>query len=68
MLNSPAKNTAAVEDYLRDGTGPLASTGGEVVCKSLTPNDYLTKAYTDCDVQRGRRHLIDWLQIRPQQH
>jgi choline dehydrogenase len=34
MLNSPAKNDVAVQDYLRDGTGPLASTGGEVVCKS----------------------------------
>lgn len=33
-LDTPAKNFAAISDFLRDGTGPLASTGGELVGKS----------------------------------
>jgi choline dehydrogenase len=31
VLDSPAKNEQAVKDYLKDGTGPLGSTGGELV-------------------------------------
>lgn len=31
VLNSPAKNEKAVQDFLKDGTGPLGSTGGELV-------------------------------------
>ncbi|KAF2689767.1 GMC oxidoreductase, partial [Lentithecium fluviatile CBS 122367] len=37
VLGSPGKNAAAVEDYLKDGTGPLASTGVEVVSWEKAP-------------------------------
>ncbi|KAF2639265.1 putative glucose-methanol-choline oxidoreductase [Massarina eburnea CBS 473.64] len=37
VLDSPAKNAAAVKDFLADGTGPLTSWGGEVVSWEKVP-------------------------------
>ncbi|KAF1851835.1 GMC oxidoreductase [Cucurbitaria berberidis CBS 394.84] len=31
VLNTPAKNQAATEEFIRNGAGPLASTGGDVL-------------------------------------
>ncbi|KAF2263173.1 putative glucose-methanol-choline oxidoreductase [Lojkania enalia] len=37
VLNDPAKIEAAIESYIHNGTGPLASTGGEVVAWEKLP-------------------------------
>ncbi|KAF2185248.1 GMC oxidoreductase [Zopfia rhizophila CBS 207.26] len=37
VLDSPAKNEAGIKSFLKNGTGPLSSTGGEVVSWEKVP-------------------------------
>ncbi|KAF2202069.1 putative choline dehydrogenase [Delitschia confertaspora ATCC 74209] len=44
VLNTPAKNEAAIRDYLNNATGPLTSTGGDIVGWEKVPRRLISNA------------------------